>query len=150
MAQIDDAAAPWVAPMIRGHDTTIDGAGRDRVAAWATKVAITGRAANDPPLPIDQSWADWLRTHRSALPHWHVWIGRYDGTWPYFFHGSDPVIRPLPAVGSEDRSRVAEEHSVHATFFIGYLIVQVFGAGAGGILAERPWPGIVEIWPNDC
>jgi hypothetical protein len=150
MRQIDDDAAPWVAPMIRGEGTTLNARGRDRVAAWAAKTAISARPANRPPLPIDQEWADWLLHLDSAPLHWHVWIARYEGSYHWFAWSLSPRILAFPTPGGTPTDAVViENDSVYATFLIGDLIVQVFGAWEGGILAERTWPGAISIWPDD-
>jgi hypothetical protein len=151
MSRVDDRAAPVVAPMIRGHKTTINSEMRARLAAWAIKTALSGRYAEDPPKIIEDEWVDALRTTELPIPEWHVWIGVFDGNPSYFFHDFDgPISRYEITDNGVVRQGEASAHSVRATFVIGYLAVQVFGPTGGETFGVNMNPdALLAVWPDD-
>lgn len=149
MNDIDDAAFVKVASMIRGHRTLLSTSDQMNVAAWIAKVAITGRFAHLEPDHVEKKWTDWLYKNRTALPHWHVWIGKYIGTEPFAYHASDVGIveaepgttRPIP------NGNVLQQHGVYATLFIGYLAIQILGPDSEAVPNEARSEPIIKIWP---
>jgi hypothetical protein len=85
MNDLDSAAFPPVAEMIRGNSVLLNSASQAAIAAWACKVAVTARSEPKSSLPIEAEWTDWLFTNHSAIPTWHVWIGHYLGTAPFWY-----------------------------------------------------------------
>jgi len=157
MNRIDDAAFPSVADMVRGKQVSLDGAARAAIAAWMCKVAVTARSAPHSPLPIERDWTDWLYTHHSAPPTWYVWIGRYEGTQPWWYQPHDVRIELGPGSASPPPGmNLVRPNGVLATLVIGYLIAQVFGVSGLGQLQNPDrevdfpliWPGSTDlVWP---
>jgi hypothetical protein len=151
MNDIDLAAYPYVARMIRGEELTMDDAIRGAVAAWICKVAVTARSEPHNPLPLEKAWTDWLYEKHTALPAWHVWIGRYDGDHPWFYRPHDVRIElgpgsALPAPGTD----FLRSNGVYAALVVGYLIAQVFGISGTGWMPDpdREFQVLPMIWPT--
>lgn len=157
MNDVDSAAFPWVAGMIRGHQVTLGLEAATAVATWICKVAVTARAAPHAPLPISPAWTKWLYENRSPIPHWHVWVGFYDGREPfaYFPNNVSTEILDRGPHGLRPSGRVTYGDGALATLVVGYLIAQVLGFdGPFRVAVERPgmlpllWPSVADLeWP---
>jgi hypothetical protein len=110
---------------------------------------VTARSEPQNPLPIDREWTDWLYTQKTAIPGWYVWVGRFEGTVPWWYSPSDVRVdlgpgSALPPPGVS----LVRKHGVLATLVISYLIVQVFGVGGDGVLVTQNEPAFPLIWPT--
>jgi hypothetical protein len=143
---VDDGVWPFISEAIQDHPFVLDAAMQEAVALWIMKIAVTARTAYYTRTHTNKEWTDWLYTHRSPLPGWYAWIGRYVGSHPWRYQPHDvcvergPGSAPLP-------SGISADHSVYATLVIGYLVMQVFGGNAGGILAGPDEPLLHPVWP---
>jgi len=151
MNDMDDAAFPYVADMIRGNPVLLHQNARAAIAGWICKVALTARSMPLHRMPIERGWTDWLYWQHSAIPTWYVWVGRYVGMEPLWYQPHDIRIElgpgSAPAPPGMDFLR---ENGVVATMVIGYLIAQVYGVGGTGRLAtpEDEVRTLPLIWPN--
>jgi hypothetical protein len=150
MERIDTRARQHIVPMIRDEPTTVNANARAEIADWMTKVALTAHHHLNPGA-TNRMWTDWLRTHNSALPDWHVWIGRYVGAEPLFFVPEDIRVEALPGSVPFPKDGMIAHHGVLATLVIGYLALQIFGIDATGYdmtLTGPTWPSLLDIWPT--
>ena len=155
MNDVDKAALPYLAEMIRGRPTTLGPSAQAKVAAWIAKVAVTSRPAHLPfgsqktPAPIAKAWTDWLYTHHTPLPDWHVWLARYDGSEPVVYQGEDVRVED-PRGAFTPAGMVLAAHGLYATLVLGCVGMQVLGIdGPLGLPLEldRGWEHVVRIWP---
>jgi hypothetical protein len=146
MNQVDDRAWPFVSEMIQDHAVTLDAVAAEAVALWFMKVAVTARSAPFPRMDIDEAWTDWLHTNQSPIPNWYVWVGRYVGSAPWRYKPHDVRVEQGPGSGPLPPG-VGADHGVYATMAIGYLVVQVFGAGPNGAIVGPTEPLLPQIWP---
>ena len=158
MNDVDSAAFPYVAELIRGHALGLDTTAQTAIAAWMCKVAVTARAVPWFPLPIEKSWTDWLYSQHSALPSWCVWVGRHIGSIPWWYNPHDISIELHPDSPGPSDSRFIRKTGVVATLVMGYLVVQIYGTsseGALNLMDSEPqilpmiWPvqNPIVIWP---
>jgi hypothetical protein len=146
---IDENARPYLTAMIRGQTVALNANAQAAVAAWIMKVAVTARSEPNNPLPIERPRTDWLYTHRSPIPDWHVWIGWYIGSEPFWYNPHDIGITPLPGSPRPlPDGGAIRDHGVLATLAIGYLIVQVFGVSGGATLFCADEEALIKIWPT--
>jgi hypothetical protein len=145
---IDADAMPYLTPMIEGREIVLDTAAQVGLALWAIKVVVTARSEPINPLPIEADWTRWLYEKRSPIPNWHVWVGHYVGTAPWWYCPHDirvelgpGSLQPLPG---QDFTRA---HGVLATLVIGYSVFQVFGIGGSGQLLGPEEAVLPRIWP---
>jgi hypothetical protein len=149
MNDIDTTAWPYVSEMIQGHQVALDDAAREAIATWFMKVAITARSVPHVGQPIKREWAKSLYEHRSPIPGWQVWLGKFDGLAPFWYNPQDVHFEigqgVPPRVG---HGKVIEPHGVLATCVIGYLIVQVLGIDGVGVVDAPGEPALPLIWPG--
>lgn len=149
MNDIDLNAYPYMSQMIQGKSLILDQAAQLAVATWITKVAVTARSEPQNPLPIEQDWTDWLYTKKTAIRGWYAWIGKYEGSAPWWYSPSDVRVELGPGSASPPSGvSLAREHGVLATLVIGYFIIQVFGVGGDGVLGISDEPAFPMIWPT--
>jgi hypothetical protein len=149
MNDVDTAAYPYVAEMIRDNPVTLDPTAQRAVAAWICKIAVTARSEPHNPLPIHREWTDWLYAHHTALPNWYVWIGRYVGAEPWWYNPHDVRVElGLGSAAPPPGLDFVQSHGLLATLVIGYLILQVFGVGGSGSLVGPEEPSFPRIWPT--
>ncbi len=145
MNDIDSAAYPVIAEMIRGHCVALNHDAQASVSAWIAKVAVTARSAPYDPLPIEPEWTSYLYSHHSPPPSWDVWVGRYGGSRPWWYRPDDVRIELRPGSGPPPPGFL-RQNGVLATLAIGYLFLQVFGvSGPGQIVGEETT--LPRIWP---
>jgi hypothetical protein len=152
MNRVDIAAMPFLSKMMRGELLMLDPDAQSRLAAWICKLTVVARFAHlrlglgDVPAPVARSWLDWLYSRHTALPHWHVWLARYDGSEPFIYSGEDVRISNFRKDGHEE---VLVAHGAYASIVLGYLAIQVFGVDEEATLLDpcRDPYFVSSIWP---
>jgi hypothetical protein len=138
MNRIDDRVRPHLEPMIAGRQTALAPAAQAAVAAWMTKVTITRFAAEHRPF-VKPAWTAQLRTTETALPDWHVCVGKYVGAQPLWGSMHDLSLFDSDGVTVIDRG-------VIATLLVGYVALQVFHL-SGLSVQEHPAVPMLRIGP---
>lgn len=151
MNQVDDAAWPYVAPMIRGEDSKLDQAAQTAVATWMAKIALTARFSTTAPLPVEQAWTDGLFATRQISPDWYAWIGRYSGSRGLWYFPVDARVQEAegtpPRVNPNPTRAIMFANGVVATLALGYLVVQLLGFSGEVQLAQAVPDCLQPIWP---
>ena len=151
MNVIDENARPYLMPMIKGDPVGLDATGREFVATWVAKVAVTARSASPNVLPIEKAWTDWLYNNRVIQPNWHASVGHYIGVEPFWYRPEDVSSTPPPdAPASWQSDPIFASHGVAAFLAVGHLAIEVLGF-TNGILTQVAGPpetAMLDIWPQ--
>lgn len=150
MNDMDTNAYNVLVDLIRGHPRTLSSDDQRHLAAWFAKVALTARSEPANPLYIDPAWTHQLFTNHTPPATWYIWIGRYEGSAPWWYQPTDVRVElgagspaPDPAV------RITADHGVYATLVIGCAVLQIFGVETDGQLLHGGWdPRLLPIWPT--
>jgi hypothetical protein len=155
MNEVDRAALPYLADMIRGRTIALNSSAQTQVAAWMAKIAVTSRPVHlrfgphKVPAPLEKAWTDWLYTNHTAPLGWYVWLARYDGAEPLVYSGDDVRVEDPVEIRGRYRTVLAA-HGVYATIVMGYLGIQLLGIDGPLALPldlNRAPDYVVRIWP---
>jgi hypothetical protein len=138
MNRIDDRVRPHFEPMIAGRQTVLPPSAQAALAAWMTKVTITRFAAEHRQY-VKPGWTEQLRTTETALPDWHVFVGKYVGAQPLWGSNHDLALLDSDGVTVRDRG-------VTATLLVGYVALQVFHL-SGLSVQEHPAVPLLRVGP---
>lgn len=143
MSDIEDAAKPALAGMIRGQAIVLDRPMQDRVATWLGLKAIVNQYGQSPPQPVRKDWLEHLFERRRPPNTWQMRLSRYDGDRPVRMASGEgtyyakhtlspfPIQQPLLVFG------VA----------IGYFFGQVIGTPSQTVI-PTPAGLFIQIWPH--
>jgi hypothetical protein len=82
MSRLQNAAKPYLIPLITGQSTALDAKEQAIVAAWIAMTVMV--AEHNDPTKVGISAAERLqfKNAQTAPPHWKIWIGDYQrGNW---------------------------------------------------------------------
>jgi hypothetical protein len=168
MASLEATAKPYILPIVRGQNVTLDKDAQLVLAAWATKTAYTASFVfpDRSRILVPRHHYDALRDARRPHDEVIVWMGHYVGSsWAAnciqhplrLGTAPPPLLTPLPDFGQPSPGRGVPREYVSAyasTMSIGAAVFQVTGSGADirpGVLRDA---GSVEdalrvTWPNE-
>jgi hypothetical protein len=161
MSSLEEEAKPVLTPMIQGRGKELHAGDQRQVATWAFKTAAMFDLVGIKGGGFPREHLRWLFDHRDQPnplpPYMHVWLAACrDGE-------AVPVFKQhgLRLEGEGIQLAVGERNGYSATFTVGHLALQVFGAtvpegvlvtNAGqfaAVTAVQIWPppGRSVIWP---
>jgi hypothetical protein len=148
MSDLEGAARPLLAPMIRGEPTSVGVSVQQVVATWATKTAMMLCYTTTPPRARPAKQRRWLYEKRTPPPGAVVWLAHYRGTgWGL---RSQTHELDLTVVSRPEDTRAGEV----STFTIGALALQVFQVDdidtqvVQVAIDPAAQPFVLRIWPR--
>jgi hypothetical protein len=78
MSDLQEAAKPYLVPMLEGKRVSLHRKAQKIVAAWAAMTAMTAEYLNEQMVAVPQSDRDHLRKTSQVPKYWRIWIGRYE------------------------------------------------------------------------
>jgi hypothetical protein len=140
MADLEELAKPVLIPMIEGRGRTLYENGRETVAAWAIKTAMSFEGAKPyESIPLDH-WRH-MAAKQSPPRNTQVWLGAVE----------DASITPSVAYHWHNGLTLQDSTAYAATISVGHMAMLVFGIGAKDPMIREldGWSreSLVEIWP---
>jgi hypothetical protein len=144
MSDLEDAARPWLEPMIQGRGRTYYDHGREVIAYWALKTAMMIDFAQEKKhRSVPPSLYPALYEAQGVLPDTFVWIGGCD-----FAYGATARHRTL-YLNVDDASFTGFGATIH----VGHMVIEVIRVEVeqgktlqiGGKLAAA----LRQLWPED-
>jgi hypothetical protein len=152
MSDIEQAAIPYLKPMIRGEQVPLDRRGRDIVATWAFLRVLMAEYTHPDQIAVPESHRRWLyKERRPPRQGVYIWLAGYIGERWAGFYQHVPLATHKRPIGAGYRPGHMNAYGV--TFAIYKLVFQVFGATTApqggdlrhtGPLADATF----RIWPN--
>lgn len=152
MSDIETGAIPYLKPMIRGEQVSLDEEARDIVATWAFLRAVMAEYTHPDQIAVPEAHRRWLyKERRPPRQGVYVWLAGYVGEQWAGFYQQVPLATHKRPIGSGYRPGHMNAYGV--TFAIYKLVFQIFGATTspkGGDLRHSGPLGEVtcRIWPN--
>lgn len=151
MNDLENAARPFLIPMLQGHGKHLHRGGQELVAAWAVKTTLAVHLTTPEKAAPEEHYREMSRTHRPP-PDTYVWLAAYDGSGPIAYHQSSELSGETPT-GLPVKGYAT-------TLAVGHFVFQVVGYEgldeevtftAQGDLAQvvlgiRPFTGRI-VWP---
>ena len=142
MSRIQNAAKPYLVPLIQGRRVTLNAAAQRALAAWCAMVTMTGDyLPRDPSaIAISQTERDWLRDDGTPPQNWKIWIGDYrrqKGIWDHYV---------VSILGAKDVPKLAPDGSAapntqSTSFVVGNLFVHAISStGDRDLISRWVWP----------
>jgi hypothetical protein len=142
MSRTQNAAKPFLTPLIEGRRTTLGTAAQHAIAAWCAMVTMTGDyLPRDPSaIAITQSERDWLRDHGTPPENWKIWIGDYRRQRGVWNHYVAPILDAKESV-QRTTDRLAQPNTQSTTFVVGDLFVHTISStGDRDLIKGWVWP----------
>ena len=79
MSDLQEAAKPYLVPMLEGKSISLNRKAQKIVAAWVAMTTMTAEYLDDKMVAVPQSERDYLRETSQAPKTWRIWIARYNG-----------------------------------------------------------------------
>jgi hypothetical protein len=154
MSQLQEAAKPYLVPILTGNTVTLHRNGQTTLAAWTAMMVMVAEHLNEQMVAIPTSDRKWLRSKIRPPSHWRIWIGRHDRTsHPLFTHNvlSFAFEKEIQRIGLEAAVPVNAQTS---TILLGqHLLIHVMSSAVARNIVRR-WqlpaalaPSLVQIWP---
>jgi hypothetical protein len=151
MSDLENAAIPYLKPMIRGEQVALDRQAREAVATWAFLRAVMAEYTHPKQVAVPESHRRWLyKEQRPPRKGVYIWLAGYLGEQWGGFYQHVPLATHKGSIGSGYRPGHMNAYGV--TFTVYKLVLQVFGAttspkggdmrhaGALGEATARIWP----------
>jgi hypothetical protein len=140
MSKIQNAAKPFLLPLIQGRKATFGLEAQRAIAAWCTMATMTGDylSHDDTAVAISQEERDWLRDNETTPRNWKIWIGHYTGRKGRWTHFVVPILEAKDVPDSVIDG-IAQPNTQTTTFVIGNLFVHVI-SGDPDTISRWIWP----------
>jgi hypothetical protein len=77
MSRLQEAAKPYLIPMLEGRPTSLNRKAQKIVATWAAMTTMTADFLREEMAAIPQEERNYLRETSKAPKHWRIWISAY-------------------------------------------------------------------------
>lgn len=154
MSLLQQAAKPYLLPMVLGKRIPLFTRQQSVIAAWATMftMVVEHRLRDNRLVATSQSERTCFMESRLAPKTWKVWIGRFErGSWnPIVTHSVAEVASDTSDSVRAPAAGIAVTPNTHATtFVVGKLMFHVFGSSFRRVVASQELPPelMPRIWP---
>jgi hypothetical protein len=117
MAQLEDAAKPYLTPLIQGRGRHLHETGQTLVAAWAAKTALAVHLTTPEKGAPVEHYREMTATHRAPAQS-QIWLGAFDAASFHAYHESHLL---------DLRTDTLQASGYKTTLAVGHLVVQVSG-----------------------
>jgi hypothetical protein len=153
MSGIEEAAKPYLIPLFRGEQITLNRQQQLSVVAWIALKTVIAEYFFVNNIAITKEERTYIWKYRMPPLHWRIWIGRYQGTkWKparYSHHGFKINFSPTLEhyLLSPKFEEQAQCNSQSSTFVIGDLFIHVISS-VHHELVSRFQPNLQQLWPS--
>jgi hypothetical protein len=154
MSQLQEAAKPFLVPMLTGQKVALYESGKTTLASWAAMFVMVAEQVDQTKVAISAVERQWLREKRRPSSYWRIWIGQHRReAHPLFVHNVLPFASK-EEVERPPRGPVAETNTQTSTICLGqHLLIHVMSSQIAWSIIRR-WklpaqiePVMSQIWP---
>ena len=145
MSQVEEAAKPFLEPMIWGEEIELDPDAQRAIALWAALHAVVWERAH-PPIgtTLPPEWLAHLHQTRSLPASWRVWLGGFTGR-PDFAYSTVQIRDPIAMPRREDE-RPSGVHGSVTTIILGELVIKVLAVDRQPF-RDPADEALLSVWP---
>jgi hypothetical protein len=146
MNDLENAARPWLEPMIRGKSEEMSQEAQETVSRWTIKTSIMLQYAHSPPSPVSPERLQSI--FNTIVPPSDTWV------WLSAYSGRRWIVRfSHRTIGWGSAETFSEDTtSEHVTVCVGHLVFQTFVRPRGWDIALEAAPAMplftLRIWPS--
>jgi hypothetical protein len=154
MSQLQQAAKPYLVPMLTGERVELRKNAQTLIAAWSAMMAMVAEFMDPEMVAVPSDDRLFLRYNRHPPRHWRIWIAQHRReSHPLYTHnvlpfGTEEEVERLP------RDTTADPNAQTSTICVGkQLLVHVMNSRIARDLIRR-WrlprdiaPVVLQIWP---
>ena len=153
MSKLQEAAKPFLVPLILGHKTTMHRRAQTLVSGWIAMTVMTAEFTQREVIAIPENERARFRTTQKPLDHWRIWIGRHQRhTHPLLSHHVLRFTDKKPEeIGPEAKT---SPNTQTTTICLGeHLVIHVMSSYIARSIIRR-WKlpreiasSMIQIWP---
>jgi hypothetical protein len=156
MSNLQEAAKPYLVPILENKPTVLRRNAKVALSAWATMTVMVSEHINHEMVAIPKSARQWFMENKRPPSHWRIWIAHHSA------HNHDLFSHNVATLATDEEikrvgTNAANEPNSHSTTILlgNHLLIYAMSSSmASGRRFVRQWrhpteiaAGLIPIWP---
>jgi hypothetical protein len=152
MSRLQNAAKPYLLPLIKGEVTALDEKAQRIIATWAAMAVMVAEYFDRYKVAISATERKYLWKNQRPPPNWKIWIGHYERkNWPgHWVHNVLPISSKKNRIKRMDNG-LPRPNTQTTTFVVGQLYIHAASSATDIFekwrLTTNGARQLVQIWP---